>query len=172
MGKFKEKFWKEFKAYWINVLYITLCFSFFADYTRLILAHYEIKFAHYGISIINGLILGKVILIAEHLKVGQGFEDKPLVIPTLYKSFIFTLCVLLLGVIELTIRTLIQTHNPAAIFGAFVNRISYEWFAKVLIVFVVFIPFFSMRELSRVLGEGKVSALFFKSRPKKEESNE
>jgi len=165
MGKIKEKFWEEFKAYLLNVLYITLCFSVFVDYTRLILAHYEIKFAHYGISLINGLILGKVILIAEHLKVGQGFEDKPLIIPTLYKSFLFTLCVFLLGVIELTIRTLIQAGNPAMIFDAFINKFSYVWFAKTLVVFVVFIPFFSMKELSRVLGKGKISALFFKSRP-------
>ncbi|MDD4893736.1 MAG: hypothetical protein PHW54_00280 [Candidatus Omnitrophica bacterium] len=166
MGKIKEKFWREFKAYWLNVLYITLCFTVFVDYARLILAHHEIKYAHYGISVINGLILGKVILIAEHLKVGQGFEDKPLIIPTLYKSFLFTLCVLLLGTIELTIRTLIQTHNPATIVDALISKISYAWFAKILIVFVVFIPFFSMKELSRVLGEGKISALFFKSRPR------
>ncbi|MFA5272478.1 MAG: hypothetical protein WC412_09120, partial [Candidatus Omnitrophota bacterium] len=38
---------------------------------------------------------------------------------------------------------------------------TYDWFAGMLIAFAVFIPFFAIKELSRVLGEGKISALFF-----------
>ncbi|MBP7836217.1 MAG: hypothetical protein KA022_01925 [Candidatus Omnitrophica bacterium] len=157
----KQKIWEGFKSYWINALYITLFFSVFANYTRLILAHYEIAYAHYGVSLIKGLILAKVILIAEHLHIGEGFEDKPLAIPTLYKSFLFTLCVILLGAIELVIRALLHGGNSTAIFNTFSNGFSYEWLAKMWVVFVIFIPFFAMRELSRVLGRGKISKLFF-----------
>ncbi|MDD2679495.1 MAG: hypothetical protein PHO03_01655 [Candidatus Omnitrophica bacterium] len=162
----KEKIWDVFKSYWVNVLYITLFLSVFANYTRLILAHYEISYAHYGISLINGLILAKVILIAEHLHIGQGFEDKPLIVPTLYKSFLFTICVMILAVIEVMIRTLLQAGNPAAIIPRFTGDFSYIWLAKTLIVFIIFIPFFGIRELGRVLGKGKISGLFFRSRPK------
>jgi len=165
MEGIKQKFWEGFKTYWINALYITLFFSVFANYTRLILAHYEIKYAHYGISLIKGLVLAKIILIAEHLHIGQGFEDKPLVIPTLYKSFLFTLCAIILGVIELLIRALLKGGNSSAIFDTFINSFSYDWFAKTLVIFVIFIPFFGIRELSRMLGKGKISALFFLSRP-------
>ncbi len=170
MEGMKQKLWNGFKEYWINVLYITLFFSVFASYTRLILAHYEISYAHYGISLIKGLILAKVILIAEHLHLGDGLEDKPLVVSTLYKSFLFTICVILLGLLELYIRALLRNSgNLPAAFNSFLNSFSYGWLAKTLVVFVIFIPFFSMRELSRVLGKGKISSLFFQARVKQGE---
>jgi len=162
----KQKIWDVFKTYWINVLYITLFFSVFTNYKRLILAHYNIDYAHYGISLIKGLLLAKIILILEHLHIGQGFEDKPLIIPTLYKSFLFTVCAIILGVIELIIRALAQSGSSSATIDTFISSFSYEWFAQTLIVFVIFIPFFGIRELSRVLGAGKISGLFFQSRSK------
>ncbi|MFA5231508.1 MAG: hypothetical protein WC060_02005 [Candidatus Omnitrophota bacterium] len=164
MEGIKQKIWEGFKAYWINALYITLFFSVFANYTRLILANYEISYAHYGVSLIKGLVLAKIILIAEHFHIGQGFEDKPLVIPTLYKSLLFTICTIILGVIELLIRVLLQTGNSASVIDRFIGSFSYEWLAKMLVVFVIFIPFFGIRELSRVLGRGKISGLFFQKR--------
>ena len=157
----KQKLWSEFKTFWFNAFYITLFFSVFTDYKRLVLAHYQISYTNYGVSIINGLVLAKVILIADHLHIGRRFEDKPLIIPTLYKSFLFTLCVAVLSMIESVIRGLFKTGSLSNMFGAFRNNFSYEWFAAMLVVFAVFIPFFVIRELNRVLGEGKIMELFF-----------
>jgi hypothetical protein len=39
-----------------------------------------------------------------------------------------------------------------------------EWLSSALVVFFVFIPFFAVRELGRVLGEGMISGLFFRRR--------
>jgi hypothetical protein len=35
------------------------------------------------------------------------------------------------------------------------SRFNYEWFSRAVFVFVAFIPFFAVRELRRVLGEGR-----------------
>jgi len=158
----KEKFWKAFKTYWLNVLYITVFFSVFTDYRRLVLAHYGINYGEYGISLIKGLVLAKVILIAEHFAVGQGFENKPLIIPTLYKTVLFTCCVVILGAVEAMIRISLKLRSLS--FNAFIDNFSYDWFASIMIVLVFFIPFFGLRELSRVIGEGKISALFFRNK--------
>lgn len=157
----KQKFLRVFKSYWINVFYISIFFSVFTDYRRLILAHYGINYGAYGISLIKGLVLAKVILIAEHLHIGQGFEDRPLIIPTVYKTLLFTCCVIILGSLEALIRMYLQAGKIAPSFDRFIEHFSYEWFAGTLIVFIFFIPFFGIRELSRVLGEGKISGLFF-----------
>ena len=158
----KQKVLRGLKAYWINVVYITLFFSIFTDYRRLILAHYQIPYRDYGISLIKGLILAKVILIAEHFHLGAGFENKPLVYPTLYKSFLFTVCVAALGVIEAMIRGLLRAEGFTGVQKMVIKCFTYDWFAGMLIVFAAFIPFFAIKELSRVLGEGKISALFFR----------
>ncbi|MDD5432040.1 MAG: hypothetical protein PHO70_03535 [Candidatus Omnitrophica bacterium] len=162
----KQKIWSEFKTYWVNVLYITIFFSIFTNYKRLILAHYNISYGHFGISFIKGLVLAKVILIGEHLKVGQGFENRPLIFPTLFKSFVFSICVAILGIIEAIVSMLLRGGAPALTFGSFIKCFSYEWFAGMLAVSIIFIPFFGMRELGKALGTGKISGLFFQNKPK------
>ncbi|MEI8348931.1 MAG: hypothetical protein WCI77_02160 [Candidatus Omnitrophota bacterium] len=161
----RQKIFREFKTYWANVLYITLFFSVFADYRRLILAHYQIIYEDYGISLIKALVLAKVILVAEHLHLGKGFEDKPLFIPTIYKSFLFTVCVAILSVIEAIIIGFLKAEGFTGVPSMFMRCFSYEWFAGTLVVFASFIPFFAIRELDRVLGKGKISGLFFRRSP-------
>ncbi len=160
----KQKFFGEFKAYWINVLYITLFFSIFTNYRRLILAHYQIVYEEYGVSLIKALVLAKIILIAEHLHLDRGMENKPLAFPTLYKSFLFTVGVAILNVIEFMIRGFLKAKGFAGAGNVFMGHFSYEWIAWMLATFVIFIPFFAMRELGKTLGKGKISELFFGKR--------
>jgi hypothetical protein len=158
----RQKILSGLKTYGINVLYITLFFSIFTDYRRLILAHYQIAYNDYGISLIKALVLAKVILVAEHFHLGRGFEDKPLIIPTLYKSFLFTICVAILSVIEAMIRGFLKTEGFTGVQGILIKCFSYEWFSGMLVAFAAFVPFFAIRELGRVLGKGKISELFFR----------
>lgn len=160
----KQKILSELKTYWVNVLYITLFFSIFTNYRRLTLAHYQIPYHDYGISLIKALVLAKVILVAEHLRLGTGFEDKSLIVPTLYKSFLFTICVAILSVIEAMIRGFLKAGGSTGVEAMFTKCFSYEWFASMLVVFAAFIPFFAIRELGRVLGSGKIAELFFHRR--------
>ena len=54
--------------------------------------------------------------------------------------------------------------GPMGAVDKLVNRYNYEWFAGALVVFFVFIPFFGLRELRRVLGERTLRQLFFQGR--------
>jgi hypothetical protein len=148
--------------YWLIVLYMAVLFAVFTIYRRLILAHYQVSYEAYGISVIKAMILGKVVLVAEELRLGRGLEDKPLMVPTLYKSFLFTICVALFGVVETMIRSLIHGRGLTGAVEELVGQYTYEWLAEALVVFFTFIPFFAVRELNRVLGEGKISRLFFR----------
>jgi hypothetical protein len=157
----KKKIFSEFKTYWVNVLYIALFFTIFTSYKRLILAHYQIVYGEYGISLIKALVLAKIILVAEHLHLGRGLENRPLVYPTLYKSFLFTVCVAIVNIIEFMIRGFLKAKELSGATDMFMEHFSYEWVAWMLATFIVFIPFFAIRELGRVLGRGKISELFF-----------
>jgi len=39
--------------------------------------------------VLEALVLAKVILIGDVLRLGRRFEDKPLIVPTLYKTVVF-----------------------------------------------------------------------------------
>ena len=104
----KQKILHGLIEYWLIVLYMAILFAVFTNYRRLILAHHLIIYEAYGVSVIKALVLGKVVLVAEELRLGRGFEDRPLIVPILYKSFLFTICVALFGVVESIIGSLIQ----------------------------------------------------------------
>ena len=76
----------ELIDYWIVVLYLACFFAVFTWYRRLILAEYQIAYLHYGVSVVEALVLAKVILIGEGLRLGRGLEDKPLIVPTPVQS--------------------------------------------------------------------------------------
>jgi hypothetical protein len=152
---------KELITYWITVAYLTLYFGVFYNYRRLLLAQYQISYSNYGIALIEALVLAKIILIGDFLRLGRGFENKPLVIPTLFRAFVFTIWVALFKIAENTVRGLIRGEG----WMGGVNNITqgkYEFFASCHVVFFTFIPFFAFKELIRVTGKDKIWKLFFR----------
>ena len=164
-GNLKKKLLHEMKAYWVYVVYLTLVFGAFTWYRRLILADVGITYTDYGVALIEALIFAKVLMIGDAIHLGRGLEHKPLIIPTLLKTSIFTLFVALFVLIENAIKGLIKSKGAVEGVMEFLGKGSYEVLAGSLVIFVAFIPFFALRELSRVLGgECKILDLFFKSR--------
>ena len=160
----KQRIFFEMVEYWTNVVYLTLVFAAFTQYRRFLLASHDITYANYGFAVIEALILAKVIMIGDLFRLGRGLEQKPLIYATFYKTVIFTLFVAVFTVFEHLVTGLWKGAGLMGGFYEFLGKGSYELFANSLIVFVAFIPFFGVKELGRVLGEGKIRALFFRSR--------
>ncbi len=154
----------EIKEYWLYVLYMSLFFGVFTTYRRLLMAHYEMSYGDYGVSVIKALVLAKIILVAESLGLGRRFKDKPLIVPTLYKTFLFTICVAIFSIFESMVRSIIQERNSMEAAAELMSKFNNIWLANGLVVFFSFIPFFALRELKQVLGEGTLSKLFFRRR--------
>ena len=163
-GNLKEKVYHEFVEYWINVCYLTLVFAAFTIYRRLILASYDITYTNYGFAVIEALILAKVIMIGEVARLGRGFEQKPLIFPTLYKTLIFTLFVAVFTVLEHVTKGLWKGTGLMGGLAEFLGKGHHEILANSIIVFVSFIPFFGVKELGRVQGRNTIQALFFRKR--------
>ena len=160
----KQKVMRELAAYWTIFVYLAFFFSAFTCYRRLILAEYHIGYFHFGFALIQALILAKVILIGDAMHLGRRLEEKPLILPTLYKAIIFTVWVGVFRLIEYTIEGLLHRKGFAGGIDEFVRQGSDTFLAECLVVFAAFIPFFAFRELGRVLGEGKIGELFFSKR--------
>jgi hypothetical protein len=163
-GNLKEKVYHEFVEYWINVCYLTLVFAAFTIYRRLVLASYDITYTNYGFAVIEALILAKVIMIGEVARLGRGFEQKPLIFPTLYKTLIFTLFVAVFTVLEHLTKGLWKGTGLTGGLAEFLGKGHHEILANSIIVFVSFLPFFGVKELGRVLGQDKIQALFLRKR--------
>lgn len=158
----KQKFIREMTEYVINFCYLAVFFSVFTFYRRLVLAEYEIAYLHYGISLIEAAILAKVIMIGQFIGLGTGMEEKPLIIPALHKAVVFSIFVALFGILEHMAGGLIHGIGLAGGINEILDKGKDEIFAKVLITFFAFIPFFAFRELGRVFGEGDIRKMFFR----------
>ena len=158
----RQKVVHELVEYWINVAYLAVFFGAFTEYRRLILADYHIHYLHYGISLIKALVLAKVIMIGDILHLGRRLEDKPLIVPVLYKAFVFSLWVGLFSIVEHTTTGLLYGKGLAGGVDELLSEGIDELLAGSLVIFLAFIPFFAFKALERVLGEGKVRRLFFR----------
>ncbi len=151
-------------AYWINVFYLTLMFGAFTQYRRFVLAAHDITYTNYGVAVIEALILAKVVMIGDVLRLGRQLEQEPLIYSTLCKAVVFSLFVGAFTLIEHVIKGLWMGKGLAGGLVDFIGTGSTELLARCLVIFVAFIPFFAFRELGRILGEGKIWALFFRRR--------
>ena len=154
----------ELLEYWLNVIYLALVFASFTVHQRLVLAAHDIIYTNYGFALIEALILGKVIMVGGMLHLGRGFEDKPLIYPTLYKTFIFTIFVAVFKIIEYAISGLLAGEGIVGGLAELSEKGIYIFLANSLLVLVALIPFFAVKELGRVFGREKIGALFFRPR--------
>jgi hypothetical protein len=160
----KEKAIEEFKIFWIIALFLAFVFCAFTLYRRLILTEVGVSYFHYGAGVVEALIIAKIILIGQALGLGKRFEDGPLIVAALFKAFLYGILVALFAVLEHVIGGLFHGKDWAAIWETLIGAGKDEILARTLMVFVTFIPFFAFWETGRVLGEGKLFALFFQRR--------
>jgi hypothetical protein len=157
----KSKALHEAKKFFWIFIYLWLCFGLFVLYESLILAEHHINYTGFGLALVKALVLGKVILVAEGLHVAERHKEKPLIYPTLYKSFVFFVLLVLFSMLEQVVRGFFEHKAIAESLSEIGGGSLPTILARGLIMFVVLVPFFAFREIGRVLGENKLYQLFF-----------
>ncbi len=162
-AKLRARALEEFKAYWLIVLYLWVLFGSFTIYRRLISAETGSPYLHYGIALVEALVIAKVILIGKLFGFSRRYEDRALIQPVLYKSVFFGVLVVLFGVAERLIEGWFHKEDLMAILTNIASIGRNELAARLLILVVTFVPFFAFGELGRVIGMRKLAAMFFSS---------
>jgi len=160
----KEKAYHEFKEFIVIALYLWLIFGLFLLYKSVILDEEHISYLAHGIAFINALVLGKFVLIARALHLGDTAEDAPLIYPTLLKSALFSIVLAGCKILEDTAVGFYHGKSFSESIGDLGGGTLKGILTLSLILFVLLIPFFGFGELKRVLGGTKLTQLFFRSR--------
>jgi hypothetical protein len=156
----KQKAAHEFRQFVAISSYLAFFFCAVATYRMLLLNDLHDAYFRYIASLINALVIAKVILMGEYAHLGKKHEDKPLLLSSAYKALLFGLLVFGFHIVEEVARRLLRGEAMA---GAFHNIHINDLIGRALVTFCTFIPFFAFREVRRVLGEEKFQALFFYS---------
>jgi hypothetical protein len=162
----EERALTELKRYAIIVLYLWVLFALFSAYKRVLLHENGISVWNESFAIVNALIFGKVILIAQALSLGGNLRDRALVWTVLGKSLLFAAVLILFHIGEEAIRAWFKDlplSTAVADFGGgtWPGLVTYA-----AIFFVALIPFFAMQEVSDALGADALWSLMFTSRRK------
>jgi hypothetical protein len=152
---------EELKLYWLILLYLWIFLGSFTMYRRLVVAETGTVYLNYGIALIEALVIGKVILIGKMLNASRHFEDRPLIVPVLYKSLLFGVLVLLFGLAEHIVKGWFHSEGLLGGLRTIGALGAYEFGARVLMLMVAFVPFFAFWELGRILGKQRLYAMFF-----------
>ena len=159
----KAKAIHEFKAFWIIAIYLFMFLGLFTIYRRLVVAQVGSAYLHYGIALIQALVIAKIVLVGQMFSFTRKHDDKALVWPILYKTLLFALMVIVFGVIERLVEGWIHHEGLKGGIDKILGLGLDEFAARMLLLVFSFIPFFVFAELGRVLGMDRLVGLFFSS---------
>lgn len=162
LHRLAEKGREELHRFTVMFVYLWLVFALFLLNEYVALGHDHGHLVLQGFALINAAVLGKVMLVAEDLKLGRRFEHLPLFWSVLYKAGLFAAVFVVFHIAErVTIGLLSGATARASIpplGGGSWSGIAAVWAA----VAVSLLPFFALRETSRVLGPDVLWNLMFR----------
>jgi hypothetical protein len=141
--------------------YLWLLLTMFTLHNSIVMTNWELA-EHLGSATLKALVFAKFILIGEHLKLGSRAEHLALIWIVLIKAALFA--VVLIGfnlVEEWLVAALSSSHGASAHNDVLDISNARVALSLMFMTFVTLIPFFGIRELSRLIGPERMRALFF-----------
>jgi len=129
---------------------------------RLMLQQYGIEFADFGAAIVGALIVGKVVLIADHLPFINKFPNKPLIYNVIWKTIVYVLAAFIVRLGEHLIPLILKYGSFREAMVHLVDDVVWPHFWIIYIwLSVLLFVYCSLRELIQVIGKNQVLRLFF-----------
>lgn len=151
----------EVRRFLVMFLYLWVLFGLFALHQMIILHQEGMSFTIQGFALVNALVLAKVMLIAEDLRVGHWLRPRPLIYPIVGESMIFTVVFICFHVVEHVVIGLFKGETLRASVPVIGGGGLAGLLSVAMIFFVALIPFFGFRNLSRELGADRLKAMLF-----------
>jgi hypothetical protein len=148
----KDRAIDELRQYVVITLYLWVLFAVFSFYRRMILQEHGISAWQQGFAIVNALVFGKVILIAQALHLEAGLRKYPRIYIVLGNALLFTIVLVLFHILEDGIKAWFEGRALATSIADFGGGTVSGFLTLGAILFVCLIPFFGMQEIARAIG--------------------
>jgi hypothetical protein len=160
-----RRFVQAFREVLPPTLFFLFSFNLIVFTTNLLVHDYWFKLSSFLIATTTALVVGKAVLVVNHIRLIDRYRGAPLIQPILYKALFYTLVVMVVRLAERFIHLAIDDQGFAAALDLAVQDFSWRRFAAIQIwIFTCFLIYVTATELSRLLGEGQLFRLFFRHR--------
>jgi hypothetical protein len=167
MRKLSTKLLEEFKAVLPPTMFFFVALHLVALIRVLMLKGTGITLSTSWQVTVAALILGKAVVVADHLPFINRYPDKPLAYNIAWKTTIYVLVAMLIHYLERLVDFWRQTGSLVAGHQQLLAEIVWPHFWAIQIILVVLIVMYcTMHELVRVIGRDKVLDIFVGTRPK------
>ncbi|MGR8949124.1 MAG: hypothetical protein ACU84Q_13835 [Gammaproteobacteria bacterium] len=152
----------EIVQVWIMTAYFAAGFILILLMQNLLLAEQGADQIGLLSAIILALLIGKVVVVMEHLAVANRFRHRRRIGHVVYSTVLFTLVSLLVGAIEKVIKGLIHGESLGGAIVASAQHSSLEKFlATTIALLLLFGILFFFREVNHLLGKGVLMKALF-----------
>ena len=158
----KQAIYREVTSFLGIAVYLYFLLGVLALHESVVSAKNGIEYHFYGFAIINALILGKVILIADDLHFADWFRERAPIYSILVKSVAFTILLLVFDIVEEEVVGMLKGKALGESFPHIGDGSPRAFLYTIIIFFIGLIPFFAYKEIGRVFGERELRSLFFK----------
>ena len=128
-----------------------------------VLQQHGIQFSGFATATFAALLVGKAVLVTDHLPFMRRFDGAPLIQPILFKAAIYWICVLLVRLAEAFIDYAGDGH-PLGDFLEFMLK-DFTWARFMMTqvwLMMLFLIYVTAHELNRLFGDGELYRLFFR----------
>jgi hypothetical protein len=156
---------REIKKIGSLALFFFIGFIYILVVMKLFLKEYSIDTYVFSKAVIGALFAAKAVAILDYTPWLNRFRQAPRYIDVLYKTLVYTLAVVLLGILEKLIHAF---RHHEALAGAIAKSLQpselYRFLAVILCIAVVFLFHNVFTEIDSYFGKGKLSQFFFAHR--------
>lgn len=159
---------KELREALLPVTFFFVSFNLVELTTQLILADYMARLANFMVATTTALVVGKAVLVANALPFLRRFDAAPMIRPILFKTFVYWAVVFVARFLEEIIEYAIRGGTISGFPEYLTAHFAWHRFAAIQIwIFVLFLVYTFVTELSARLGEGELASILFSRRSSK-----
>jgi len=162
----------DLKELAILTVYFYIPFVALVFFKSTVLQGQGVEWWPWGFAAIKAALIAKFVLVGRAFHMAERNRTRPLIWQTLHQSAMFLALVIVLDIIEEIVIGLIHGEGAGQSMRSIVGRNPAELLAELIIVFLLFFPYFAFRSIGELLGEGVLLRLFFVERQKLSVSGE
>jgi hypothetical protein len=160
----REKAFEELKRFIAIFLYLWVVFGLLSLHKSLVLSQRHLDYQEHTFAIINAFVFAKILLVGEQFHLGRRFQNRPLIYPILHKCFVFTIVLMCFHVIESVVVGVWHGHTISDSIPPMLGWNPKGLLAVGVMCFVLLLPFFGFREITRAIGRAEMWSLLFGKR--------
>ena len=147
------------------VIFFFIGFNLVLWTKQMVLHQQGIPFSGFMIATLAALLVGKAVLVTDHIPFMRRFEGAPLIQPILFKSAIYWVVVFVVRIAEGFVHFVHGGGSPGAFLPNLVETFSWTQFLFVQVwLMVLFLIYVTIHELDTLFGYGELPRLFFRWR--------